>query len=156
MLSWCRHLIEADLSDLHPWIYSYWQVRHVGEFQGDLALEPRVDEARSRVNQETESTEARLAFETCNDVIGETNNLKRRPENELARVEDEWLVIACFHTHGEVTLRGFRVDDGVSVVLENPEMGVATQVDTRWLHHRLVIRIDRDPAARDRFLDGSV
>ena len=45
----CRHLHEADLSDLHAEVQADRQRRDVGQLEGEMAAPARVDEASGRV-----------------------------------------------------------------------------------------------------------
>ena len=47
----CRHGVVGDLADPHPGVDSDWKIRDVGEFQGEVAIKPRIDEPRRGVNK---------------------------------------------------------------------------------------------------------
>ena len=151
-----RHLIEADLTDLHLGIDRDREVRHVREFQRHLTLEPGVDEACGRVDEQTEATQGRLPFEAGDDIIAEADRLERGSQHELAWVKDEGRVRGGRDFLGEVILQGLRIDERVAVVLEHPEAMVASNVDARRLDEVRVERIDRDTPVVDGFEDRPV
>src|SRR5665811_2392589 len=108
-----RDRIETDLTDLHVWVDGDRKVRDVREFECHLPGETWVDEASGRMNQETETTEARLALEPCHDVVSETDHFQRRSQDELSWVKNERFVIGDDHLCGQVPL-GYLGIDAVS------------------------------------------
>ncbi len=50
-----RHLHEAHLADLHPRVERDRKARHVRQFERDVTVEPSVDEARRRVDQQPQA-----------------------------------------------------------------------------------------------------
>ena len=109
---------------------------------------PGVDEAGGRVGEQAEAAQRRLALEPAGDVVGQRDDLVRRAEHELARVQDERLVAVRLDQAGEVGLLGARVDVRVAVVLEDAEAAVEPHVDARRLDHRLVVGLDARPGPR--------
>ena len=61
------------------------------------------------------------ALQPRHEVVRQLHPLQRPPEHELARVEDERLVVRDRQQLGQVRLRRPRVDVGVAVVAEHPE-----------------------------------
>ncbi len=75
--------------------------------------------------------------------------LERRAEHELARVEDERVLVVHLHELGQLGLLGLDIDERIAVVVEDPEEPVDADVDARRLQERLVVRVDLDfPSAR--------
>ena len=66
-----RHLQERDLADVHARVQRDRQGGDVGQLERDVAVEPGVDEARRRVDQQAEAPEARLALQPADEVVGE-------------------------------------------------------------------------------------
>ena len=127
---------EAELPDLHARVELDRQRRDVRQLERDVAGEARVDEPGGRVGEQPEPPERRLALDAGGDVVGQRDHLVRRPEHELARVQDERLVALRLDHPGQVGLVGGRVDVRVAVVLEHPEEPVEPHVDRRRLQHR--------------------
>src|SRR6476620_6259236 len=145
---------EAELADLHARVELDRQRRDVGELEGHVPGEAGVDEAGGRVREQAQPAELRLALHACGDVVGQRHHLVGRPEDELARVQDERLVTLRLDLAGQLGLVGGRVDVGVAMVLEDPEEPVEPDVDAGRLQHLRVPRIERDPAGVD--LSGDV
>src|SRR5947208_3305920 len=82
------------------------------------AFPARVDEASGRVDEQAEPAEARLPFETRDQVIGERDPLERRPQHELAGVEDERPLAVDLHELGQVLLRLLDVDVRIAGIVE--------------------------------------
>ena len=69
--------------------------------------------------------------------------LVRLPEDELARVQDEWLVVRNRQELGQVRLRRADVDLGISsVVAEDPKAPVEMEIDRRRLEIDRVVGRD--------------
>ena len=120
---------EAELADLHPRVELDRQRRDVGQLQGDVAGEPRVDEAGRRVGEQPQPAQRGLALDPRGDVVGQGHHLVRRAQHELARVQDERLLALRLDQPGQVGLVGGRVDVRVAMVLEDPEEPVQPDVD---------------------------
>ena len=105
-----RHLEEADLADAHPEIQRDRQVGHVRQLERQVALPARVDIASCGVDQQAEPAERRLAFEASDEIVRQLDPLERLAEDELARVEDERLVVRDLEQLGQVGLRAADVD----------------------------------------------
>ena len=105
-----------------------------------------VDEARGRVDQEAEASEARLPFEPRDEVVGKPDPFERRAEHELAWMEDEGRAVLDLDELGQVLLFLANVDVRIAVVVENPEVAVDADVDARRLEQGFVVGIDLDPA----------
>ena len=84
---------EAELADLHAGPEHDRQRRDVGQLEGDVAGEARVDEAGRRVGQQAEPAERALALDARGEVVGQRHGLERRAEDELARVQDERVLV---------------------------------------------------------------
>src|SRR4051794_10545985 len=147
---------EAELADLHAGVELDRQGCHVGQLEGDVPGEARVDEAGRRVGEQTQTTQRGLALDTGGDVVGQRAHLVRRAEHELARVQDERLVPLRLDHPGQVGLVGGRVDVGVAVVLEDPEEPVEPDVDRRRLQHLRLPGLHHDPALVDLAQDVAV
>ncbi len=83
-------------------------------------------------------------------------DLVRGRENELTRMQHEWLVVGGLHQPGQIRLLDRRVDVGVPVVLEHPEVAVQSHVDAGWLDELGIVRIDFDPPRIDLGFDVTV
>src|SRR4029434_1997580 len=66
---------ERDLTDLHVWVDRDRQVRDVRQLEREVAVPPGVDVAGGRVDQQPETPEARLAFQTRDQVVGQRHPL---------------------------------------------------------------------------------
>ena len=78
------------------------------------------------------------------------------PQHELARMQDERLVALYRHKLGEVLHRLLDVDEGVARVAKDAEGVADADVDAARLHHRVVERIDHDPAGGNLLADRPV
>jgi hypothetical protein len=76
---------EAELADLHARPQLDRQGGDVGELEGDVAGEARVDEARRRVREQAQAAEAGLALEPRGDVVRQRDDLEGGGQHELAR-----------------------------------------------------------------------
>ena len=114
------------------------------ELERDVPREAGVDEPGGRVRQQPEPPERALALEARRDVVGQRDELERRPEHELAGVQDERLVRLRLDQVRQVGLVLGRVDERVLVVVEQPEEPVEPHVDARRLDHLAVERLEPD------------
>jgi hypothetical protein len=89
-------------------------------------------------------------------VVRQRHDLEGRAQHKLAGVQDQRLAALDLDQAGEVGLVLGRVDEGVSVVVEQAEVLVQTHVDARWLDHRLVVRLEAHPPTIDLRLDVTV
>ena len=119
-------------------------------------LNPGSMKPGGRVGQQPEAAERGLALEPAGDVVGQRDDLVRRRQHELARVQDERLVALGLDQPGEVGLLVRRVDVRVAVVLEDPEEAVDAHVDRRRLDHPLVEGLEDHASGRDLGLDVAV
>ena len=103
-----------------------------------------------------EAPERRLALDAGDDVVRQLDPFLGAPEAELAGVDDERLVLVDDHLLGEVARRVAQVDRGHAVVVEHAERVAEAQVDAGRLDHRLVPRVDADPALLDERADRAV
>ena len=150
------HPEEGDLADLHLRIDGDRQVRDVRELQGEVAVEARVDEPRGRVDQEPEPPEARLALQAAHQVVRQGHPLEGGPEDELARMEDEGVVLHDLDELGQLLLVLLHVDHPLAVVPEDPEEAVHVEVHRGGLDAPLAEGVDDDPPGLELVADGSV
>ena len=108
------------------------------------------------MDQEAQAAERRLALEARDEVIGQLHPLERLAEDELARVEDEWLVGLDVQELREVGLRSADVDVRVAVVAKDPESPVEVQIDRGWLEVVRVVRVDPHAPRLERRPDVAV
>ena len=151
-----RHPEEADLPDLHAVVQGDRQVRHVRQLERQVALPAGVDVARGRVDEQAEAAQDSTSFEPAHEVVRQLDPLEHLAEDELARVEDERLVVRDGQHLGQVRLRAADVDVRVAVVAEDPEPAVEVEVDRRRLEVCRVVRPDDDLAGLDGGADVSV
>ena len=97
-----------------------------------------------------------LPLQSGDEVVGQRHALERRSEDELARVEDERLVVRHLDELRELLLLGLDVDERVARVPEHAEQAVAADVEARRLHETGVVGVDADPARLDQPPDGAV
>lgn len=139
----------AQLADLHAGPELDGERGEVGQLQGDVPAEPRVDEPGGGVGDEPEPPEGRLALEPGGQIIGQGDDLVRGGEHELPGMQDERLVPLRLHQPRQIGLLDRGVDVGVPVILEHPEVPVQPHIDAGRLHHGLVIGIDPYPSGVD-------
>src|SRR5512132_1810246 len=108
------------------------------------------------MDQQPEAPEARLALETGDQVVGQAHPLDRRPEHELAGVQDEGLVVGDLDHLGQVRHLATDVDVRVARVREDAELAVDVQVDGRGLDACVIERLDLDAARRQLLADVDV
>jgi hypothetical protein len=65
--------------------------------------------------------------------VAKGNKLKGGTQDELARVQDESLVLVDLDEPGEVILLLARVDEWVLVVIKKPEESVQSNIHAGWL-----------------------
>ena len=106
--------------------------------------EARVDEAGRRVCEQAEPAEAGLALQTGGDIVRQGDDLEGTRQDELAGMQHERIVRLDLDQAGEVRLLLGRVDNGVLVVVEQPEVPVDPDVDTGRLDHVQIQRIEDD------------
>jgi hypothetical protein len=78
------------------------------------------------------------------------------PAVELARVEDQRILVAHVHQLGQVLLVLADVDDPAGVVAEDPEVAVHMEIHRRRLDAALPQGVDDDAAGVERLTDGYV
>jgi hypothetical protein len=108
------------------------------------------------VDEETETAEARLALEPRHEVVGQPDALQRRAEHELARMENERVLLLDLDELGQLRLLDLDVDERVAVVVKDTEEPVDADVDTRRLQQRVVVRVDFDPPLGEQSGDRRV
>ena len=108
------------------------------------------------MSEQTQAPQGRLSFKAAGDVIGKRHDLESRPENELARVQDERLITFGLNQPSQVWLFHTRIDVRVLVVLEDPKPAVQPHVDAGRLDHPLVVGINLHPVGGDLSLNVPV
>ena len=97
-----------------------------------------------------------LLLEAADEVAGERDPLRRRPEHELARVQDQGVVLTDLDELGELFLVLHHVDHSLAVVPEHPEEPVDMEVHRRRLDTPLREGIDDDAAGGKLVADRTV
>ena len=121
-----------------------------------MTVESSVDKAGGRVDQQAKTAKARLAFDTRDEVIGDTDSFEGSPEYELARVQQKDPVGCDFDLLGEKAHVLFHVDDAGRMVAEDAEETVEFHVDGRWLNAGFIQRIENDATLGQLFPKGSI
>ena len=103
-----------------------------------------------------EPAQRALPFQPRDEIVRELDPFERLAEHELAGMEDERLVVGDADDLGQVRLRRARVDVGVAVVAEDPELAVEVEVDRRRLEAGRVVRVDADPARLEGRADVAI
>jgi hypothetical protein len=103
-----------------------------------------------------EAAQRALSFYARHHVVGQLHVLLRSAQHELARVDDEGLVVAI--STPSVTLRGgsAEVDRRDLVALRRRGRSAEAQVDARRLQHRRVPGVDADAPRLDEAADRPV
>ena len=142
------HAQEAHLADLHAGYSVMGRLATLPSSSGDATREPGVDEAGGAVDEQAEPAEGALAFDSGDQVVGQADDLGGGAEHELARVEDEGVVVVDLEGGrwvGEVLLH---VDDRRGVVEEHPEQRSRRRsTDDGWMHDSSRGSITMRPAA---------
>ena len=86
-----------------------------------------------------------LALQPAREVVRQSDLLERRPQHELARMQDERVVALRLDLRRQLVLLLSRVDVGVAGVLEDAEEAVQADVDARGLQHRRVPGVEHQP-----------
>src|SRR4030095_14655545 len=97
------------------------------------------------MDQQPETPEARLALETGDQVVRQSHPLDRRPEHELAGVQDERFVIGDLDHLGQVRHLATDVDVRVARVREDADLEGVARVETT---ERAGARIERTHASQ--------
>jgi len=118
------------------------QARDVRELERQVALPARVHVARGRMDQEPQPPQAALAFEARHQVVRQLHPFQCLAQHELARVEDERLVVRDRQELGQAGLRLADVDVGVPVVAEDAEAPIKVEVDGARLEVDRIVRLD--------------
>jgi len=150
------HLHETHLADLHSGVERDRKTRDVGQLEGDMAIETGVDEAGGGVNEQAEASEAALAFDTGDEIVGNGDPLECGAEYEFARVQHEDTVFGDLDQLGESGHVLFDVDDAGRVIAEDAKEIRHPNVDRRRLDHRFIEWIDDDAASGQGFSDAAV
>lgn len=156
MLSGTGQAEQTQLADLHPGIQQDRQGCDIGQFQGHMPAEARIDEPRSGVGEESEAAETALAFQPTSDVVGKGDDLVGAREHELSGVKHELIAGIHLNEAREVRLLGRRIDVGVLVVLEDPKEFVQSHIHAGRLDHGGVEGFQGDAASVDFGLDIAV
>jgi len=145
-----RHFEERDLPDLHTWVDGDRQIRHIGEFQRQVAIPTCVNEARGAVYQKPEPPQRTLAFQSRDQVGRNPDSLEGRPEYELAGMKNESDPRVDFDKFGQVVLGSLGVDVGFGVVPKHAEEVVDPQVHRGRLNGILTERVDDSTPTGER------
>ena len=86
--------MKDDLADARADPQGRWSRSEVRQLEGDLALEPGVDEACGGVNENRKPADAAAPLDARDEIGWNVNPLERRPERELARTEEEVFALA--------------------------------------------------------------
>ena len=108
------------------------------------------------MDQQAEPAKRALALQPGDDVVGQPHPLEGLAEHELARVEDERLVVADLDQLGQVLHRLAHVDVGVAGVVEDAELAVDPHVDARRLDQLGIEGVEDDPPGLDLLPDRAV
>ena len=103
-----------------------------------------------------EATEAGLALDAADEVVGNTDPFERAAQHELARVQHEHALRRDLDRLGERRHVVLDVDDPGRVVAEHPKQVADAHVDRRRLHRMIVERLDDDAAVGDLFAQGPI
>ena len=114
-----------------------------------MSRESRVNKSRSRVSEKTQPTERTLPLEPCGDIVREGHYLVGCAQDKLSGVEYEGFSGVDFDQTGEIGLISRRINVLILVIVEEAEEAVESHIDARWLHHRLVPRVENDPFCLD-------
>ena len=96
--------------------------------------------------EKAQTPQTAFSFKARGEVVAQADDLERRAEHELARVKNERLIPVRLEQLGQIVLRHRRVDVGVAVVGEHPEVAVEPDVDAAGLHHLFVVRREAESA----------
>ena len=103
-LGWLGEAQERDLSDFHAVIQGNGQASDVAELQRQAAAPAGIHEAGGAVDQQPDASQAALAFQAGNEVIGQLDVLQGAAQDELPGVQDELIVALDFDLFGQVGL----------------------------------------------------
>ena len=87
-----------------------------------------------------------LALQPTREIVRQSDLLVRRPQHELARMQDERVVALGLDLGRQLVLLLPRVDVGVAGVLEDAEEAVQPDVDARGLQHGRVPGVEHQPS----------
>jgi len=110
------------------------------------------------MNQQTEATQARLAFDPTDQIVGHGDSFERGTENELSRVQHERLgtVGGDLHQFGQPGHVTAHVDHTGGVVPKHTEQMRDANIDRRWLHKGVVVGLDHDATGGDLVANAAV
>src|SRR5262245_3782170 len=128
-----RHLEERDLADAHAVVEGDREVRDVRQFECQVPLPTGIDVACGGMDKKPQPTQRTWPFQTCDKVIREFYPFERLTQDELARVEDERLIVSDREQLGQIGLFDPHVDVRVAVVPEHPKRAIQVEVDRRGL-----------------------
>src|SRR3954447_24385302 len=83
------HAHEGDLADRHAAVDRDRQGGEVGELEGEIPLESRIDEAGRRMDHQAQAAERALPLQARDQVVRQADPLERLSQNELAGVQHE-------------------------------------------------------------------
>ena len=108
------------------------------------------------MDEQTQASERRLALESSHQIPRQLDPFERLAEHELARVQNEGLVIGDREQLGQVRLGDADVDVGIAAVAEDPKAPVEVEVDRGGLEVDRVVRFDPDAPGLQRARDVAV
>ena len=108
------------------------------------------------MDEQPETTERALSFDSGDKIVRHTTPLGSRSEHELPRVEDEAVVLGQLHQFSQIFLVLLDVYDAEGVVAEHPEVPVDMDVDARRLNARRVKWLYDDATGGHFFANGSI
>lgn len=103
------HGEKRDLADFHAGIQPNRQIGDIGEFQRNVTLEAWINIARCRMDNQAQPAKRAFSFDAAYEIIAKFDALNRVAKNELAGVDNKWLV-SDFHQLGQVLLNDFGVN----------------------------------------------
>ena len=128
-----RERLEGDLSDRHAVVKLDRQTSRVKKLERQVERVARIEIAGRGMDDESQATEGTLALESADEAVGHAGLLGDEPERKLPRMEDERFVLFELDRLHEILGRRLGVDDEVMRRVEDEEMSVEVQVDTRRL-----------------------
>ena len=114
-------LEKAHLTDLHARPQLHRQRRHIRQFQRDMPLETRVDEACGGMRENTQAAQRALALQSGGNRRIKLHILPRGPQRELARMQNPRFARSHLELLGQLALILSRIDIRVRMIVEQAE-----------------------------------
>ena len=121
-----------------------------------MSVEARVDETRSRMNEQAKATERALPLDARDEVVGDRYALKSRSQDELPGMQHESIAgvdLDQFRQVGQILLN---VDHRRGVVAKHPKQVRQLDVDRGRLQTGLVKGIDNNSSRSYRLTNTAV